>query len=285
MGFKESRVNDECWAAMGREDEASTSSRARLTPEMAQLSQTIEGEIIPRLLVMFDDSRASTDVVDDSWDNARLTGEVDAFVELILNNTIDVATRYITTLVDDGARLRDIYLALLAPAARRLGVMWEDDDCDFTQVTVGVARMHQILHMFSPCFCAHPTSESDHTRSALIVPMPGEQHTFGHLMVVEFFRRAGWHVWSGAPGTTKAIIELVTEQEFDIIGVSISADRHLDRLAGLLRNIRRQSAHKGVRILVGGRAFLETDRKAEDYGADGFANDGEEAVRTASSFQ
>ena len=38
-------------------------------------------------------------------------------------------------------------------------------------------------------------------RRALLVSVPGEQHSFGVTMVAEFFRRAGWDAWTGAPRT------------------------------------------------------------------------------------
>lgn len=277
--------NDECWAAMGLADGASQSSR-QLSSEMANLSQTIEGEIIPRLMVMFDSAtRRSSSASSASSQRAvpepPYTGDTEEFVGLLLHHPIDVATRYVTVLMDDGAQLKNIYLDLLAPAARHLGVMWEEDDCNFAEVTVGVARMHQLLHMFSPCFCAHQSTDPDNEHSALIVPMPGEKHTFGHLMVVEFFRSEGWTVWSGSPDTEDEILQLVSEQSFSIVGVSIAADRHLDRLKPLIHNIRKRSISEDIKILLGGRAFLESHRDPKEFGADGSASDGEEAVQVA----
>jgi len=285
MSAKNQRTdNEDCWATMGLADGAPTSDR-QLVSDMDTLTQTIEGEIIPRLLVMFDGAieTARVSVSADSLSSAPpFTGNVEEFVDLLLNQAIDVSTKYVTTLIDRGASLKNIYLDLLAPSARHLGLMWEEDYCNFTQVTVGVARMHQLLHMFSPCFCAHHADEPGGARTALIVPMPGEQHTFGHLMVVEFFRREGWNVWSGAPGTESEVVDIVSQQHFDLVGISIASDVFLDKLRGLLQNIRKTSVFDDVKILVGGRAFSDSDLDPKDYGADGSAVDGEHAVQIAS---
>jgi methanogenic corrinoid protein MtbC1 len=208
-------------------------------------------------------------------------GDVEEFVGLIINHDLNVASNYLTTLIDDGARLKNIYLDLLAPAARHLGTLWDEDLCNFTQVTVGVARMHQILHMFSPCFCAHEAADPASELSALIVPMPGDQHTFGHIMVVEFFRREGWNVWSGSPSTNQEVLDIVSQQSFNIVGLSIGADRHLGDLKSLLDSIRAHSANDAVNLLVGGRVFAEAGHDPRDYGADGCASDGEAAVNLA----
>ncbi|MEM9057096.1 MAG: cobalamin-dependent protein, partial [Pseudomonadota bacterium] len=173
------------------------------------------------------------------------------------------------------------YLDLLAPAARHIGRLGEEDLFSFTQVTGGVSRMHQIMHKFSPCFCAHDGTDPQNGDTALIVPMPGEQHTFGHIMVVEFFRRAGWNVWSGAPHTDDEILDVVAQHQFSVIGLSVSADRHLERLPPLIANVRKRSANKDIKVLVGGRVFSEVDRQPSDYGADASAPDGNDAVRIA----
>lgn len=233
---------------------------------------------------MFDGSAGAAQIaIGDDRPEAPLINDatVEEFVDLLLHHSIEVPTQYINALIDDGAQLKNIYLDLLAPAARELGFMWEEDHCNFTQVTVGVARMHQLLHMFSPVFCAHHSTDPDCDNSALIVPIPGEQHTFGHIMVVEFFRRAGWNVWSGSPNTDDEILDIVARQPFTVVGFSIGADRHLDRLREMLDRVRARSANERVKILVGGRVFSETDRNPRDYGADGSALDGEEAVEIA----
>ena len=35
---------------------------------------------------------------------------------------------------------------LLAPAARLLGEYWEDDRCDFVDVTMGLWRLQEVVH-------------------------------------------------------------------------------------------------------------------------------------------
>ena len=51
-----------------------------------------------------------------------------------------------------GASVETLYLDLLAPTARHLGDLWDADVCDFTEVTVGLGRLQQVLHELSPAF-------------------------------------------------------------------------------------------------------------------------------------
>lgn len=185
------------------------------------------------------------------------------------------------TCVQPACPFSTIYLDLLAPAAHHLGKLWEDDECSFTAVTIGVSRMHQVLMRFSPCFCAGRSEDAAAGNSALIVPMPGEQHTFGLFMVIEFFRRQGWNVWGGSPQSDQELLDLLKTQNFDVIGCSVSAERHLGGLPERIRMIRQHSNNPNIRVIVGGRVFIEQPDLYRDVGADATAASGEQAVKLA----
>lgn len=241
---------------------------------LSRLSQVIEGDIIPRLMLALD-SPGITGKEQASAD--RLANSIDDFVHILLSHDASIASRYVETLRADGMPLASIYLDLLAPSARKLGEMWEDDECSFTDVTIGVCRMHQVLLEFSRCFDAtQGTVESG--RNALVVPVPGEQHTFGILMVVEFMRRGGWNCFTGNPANGREFRKLVRSQDFEVIGISVSADRNIDLAKDLISEIRHGDRNSDSVILAGGRAFLDQPDLVAEVGADATAVDGREAV-------
>lgn len=243
---------------------------------LSRLSDTIEGDIIPRLMLAFDSPR--TESAHSQPVGHQLQENVEEFVHLLLHHEAPVATNYVSTLRSDGIPLSALYLDLLSPAARRLGVMWEQDECSFTDVTIGVCRMHQVLLEFSRCFDA-TKGAVEPGRNALIIPVPGEQHTFGIFMVVEFLRKAGWHCYSSAPTNRKEFLRLIKAQDFDVIGFSVSADKNVEVAAQMIADIRRGSRNDNCVIMAGGRAFLDNPSLANDIGADTMAADGREAVR------
>lgn len=243
---------------------------------LSRLSETIEGDIIPRLMLAFE--RHSVARAQAAPLGNRLSDSVDEYVHLLLTHDASVAINYVSTLRSDGIPLSALYLDLLSPAARRLGEMWEEDECSFTDVTIGVCRMHQVLLEFSRCFDA-TNGSADPGRNALIVPVPGEKHTFGLFMVMEFFRRAGWNCWSGSPLSKRDFHKLVESQDFDVIGVSVSADQFVDTATDLISEIRCGSRNSDIPIVVGGRAILDKPELAEVIGADAMAADGRDAVR------
>ncbi len=241
---------------------------------LSRLSRVIEGDIIPRLMLALDQpgSTQTDQAIAD-----RLRESVEEFVHLLIVHDASIATRYVSTLRTDGIPLSALYLDLLAPAARRLGVMWEEDECSFTDVTIGVCRMNQVLLEFSRCFDA-TAGAVQAGRNALVLPIPGEQHTFGMIMVMEFMRRGGWNCYTGNPGNHREFHRLVKSQDFDVIGLSVSSDKHIETTRKLISEIRHSVRNSDSVILAGGRVFVDNPELVEEVGADATAVDGREAV-------
>lgn len=245
---------------------------------LRQLMQTIEGEIIPRLVLAHRDHAPR---VDCERSAVSLTSDhLARFTERLLDDDLDAPRRFVEALQEDGVALDCIYLELFSPAARRLGEMWSADLCDFTAVTLGLWRLQRLLYDFGPSFQFDADLPSD-GRRILLVPMPGEQHTFGLFMVAEFFRRAGWDVMDGPMLSAADITRAVSHNWFELLGLSLSCDRGLDAMASLIREVRRTSRNQGIGIIVGGSVFIEHPDAVLRVDADLAATDARQAVVAA----
>ena len=241
---------------------------------LSRLSRTIETELVPRFMLALEPSAN----IPSGQAEETLADQVEDFVGLVLGHDAAVASRHVDALRSQGFPLADIYLQLLSPAARRLGEMWEQDVVGFSDVAIGMCRMHQVLLDFSRCF--DPVdAESAAGRNALVIPVPGEEHTFGLFMVVEFLRRAGWHCWTGSPTSVTEIRALVQENSFDAVLVSLSAERHLDTATETIHDIRKYSKNRKTVVLLGGRAANDNPKLVAQLGADETATDGRGAVQ------
>ena len=181
---------------------------------------------------------------------------------------------------DRGVSCETLCLHLLAPAARHLGELWSEDVCDFSEVTIGLWHLHQVLHHLHPALPDYDTVRSTRRR-AVLVPLPGEQHSFGAMMVAEFFRRAGWSVWSGPFADNDDLLGLVAGEWFGMVGLSAAGEIRFAGLSQLIRAIRRVSRNRSVRIMVGGPLFNAQPDLACRVGADATATDGRIAVAHA----
>lgn len=246
-----------------------------------KLSRTIEGEIIPRLMMLFDQHISGALPTSERQSGSLMPESVREFVSVVLENDADIICEYVANLRDGGESLPDLYLSLLAPAARELGEMWTRDECSFTTVTLGVSRLHQVLMRFSPCFSANQPEDHDAGHSALIVPVPGEHHTFGLFMLAEFFRREGWNICSATPSTTEELVGLVQSGMFDIVGCSLSTEENMQTLEAMIEAVRGHSRNRNIKVIVGGSVFSEQPELSESVGADATATNGMDAVRLA----
>jgi methanogenic corrinoid protein MtbC1 len=242
------------------------------------LTRVVEAEILPRLALIRGGAAPNTE---DSFDLTTTDDDTASIVRLLLAPDGDGAGTFVTDLQNRGARPLSLYLGLITQAARALGTLWDEDRCDFTQVTIGLGRLQQIVRALSPDFqlaaVNHPQPPN-----VLLVPAPGEQHTFGLMLVSEFFQREGWSVTGGPATAAEEAIAIVRDTWIDVVGFTIAAPPRLEGLATCIRTLRRISRNRDLSIMVGGPLLLHQPDLLARVGADIGAADAMAAVRQAS---
>jgi hypothetical protein len=243
------------------------------TPWKALLERVVETEVLPRL--MLSHAPQPEPAVQKNPRHADpMTGHLDDFVSLLLEPEGDGALDYVASLRVGDEVKQSIFLDLLAPAAKRLGALWEDDHCDFMDVTIGLQRLQQILRILSPDRSALAGAAAFHKR-ALLLPTPGETHVFGVAIVETFLSDAGWDV---AQSSETAFAETLASGWFDVVGFSLSQDRNIGRLQTAIAEARRRSMNPDLRVMVGGPVFLDNPKLVGEVGADAMATDAPSAV-------
>lgn len=242
------------------------------------LARAIEGELIPRLMLAH---RVEGGCLDLPEGRAGMSSiDVERLVALALAPEEELAVCYVMAMRMRGVPADDLCLGLLAPAARRLGQMWEEDLCSFADVTYGLGRLQRILRELGPAF-EQPRGALANGRRLLLLPAPGEQHTFGLLMVAKFFRHEGWDVELGLdPGGTNAAAR-VRANWFDLVGFSLGAAPAVPALRDAIHAIRKASTNPRVGIMVGGSIFSREPECAQAIGADMVTADGRNAPALA----
>ncbi len=239
------------------------------------LARTVELAVIPRLLIAH-----PAPAVPAASGLLVTAAHVVDLVALVLSRGEPEAVAFVEGMHEQGALPESLYLDLLAPAARRLDEMWDDDVCDFTEVTIGLWRLQNMMRELSPSFQRSAASRPNAPR-ALLVRLPGEDHTFGLSMVHEFFRRAGWDAWSGPVASSADLRGMVRREWVEVIGFSLACDEKLDAVRAEIRSVRRASKNPGLGVLVGGPGFTANPSLSAKVGADGTATDGRQAVLQA----
>jgi MerR family transcriptional regulator, light-induced transcriptional regulator len=240
---------------------------------LEEFASVIENVIVPRLLMSHVHNTKRITLKRACLDNDGVRD----FIELTMDEEPDAAISFVQGLLDNGIPFQDILLNLMAPAARELGERWAHDATNFVEVTLGVARMHRILREFDGV-PEHMWSQAGAGGNVLLMPAPGEQHTFGLRLVQEFLLRESWSVTTRSVLKVADIHKIVANGEFDVIGLSLSGETLIDSLRSSIAEIRRITKSSGTKILIGGHLFMERPDLVESLGADAYAPDAPSTV-------
>jgi len=248
----------------------------------ARLRRTIEADLIPRLAVSH---RAGFLPPELGSAVGRILDEreVEEFVRVVRGMSEGALDEYIGALIDAGTTPEAIYVDLMAPAARRLGVLWEEDACSFMDVTLSLGRMQRVLRSLQGLFLASAGAHEEVGR-VLLCGLEDEQHSLGLIIVAEFFVRAGWSVQVGAPGIEADPVARLGEEWYDTVGFSLGCRENLPRLSAEVRRARAVSRNRDLTVLVGGPAFEGSPELVRQVGADAAASDARAAVEAAERF-
>ena len=246
------------------------------------LTEVIETQIIPRLV------QAHRIALPDALMPAAGPGisakQVASFVALSKSSPISETTQFIDELLHQGVTTDRIFLELITPAARQLGLMWEQDLCDFTEVTCSLVRMHEITHRLGFEYQNGPQYGSDVPR-IMLASAPGSQHFLGLTIVSDFFRKAGWDVVIEISVSETELVHAVSNEWFDVVGISCATEAQLNTLPGLIRALKAASGNPAHGILLGGPIFSLQHHDARSLHADGICTDPREAVALAASLR
>lgn len=245
-------------------------------PSPIDLAQLIEGEIIPRLLAAHQNGRS--EVIPMNL-GVVVPAELESFAHQTMTLDLAALVDQVEILVRRGVSVEGIYFELLSPAAKLLGEWWEQDICTFADVTVGLCRLQQLVYEYADR--VHVEGGGGDGRTALFALTPGDQHSLGLIMVVEYFRQAGWRTICMPDATAQDLEDIVQTERFDLIGFSMANERWLEPLTPLISRLRAVSRNASVRVMVGGRAFAENPDRVAMVGADQTAGDAREAVLAA----
>lgn len=246
---------------------------------LANLVRTIEGEVIPRL-VLAHRNGSLPPLAFGSRPMLPDAGAVAEFAQLAIEHDATFLTTHVQHLRARGLAIESLYLNLLAPTARRLGEMWDDDLCDFATVTMALWRLQQVVRNLSSSFVSEAEATGASQR-AIFASMPGEQHTFGLFLVAEFFRRAGWDVLDGPMRSRDELVDAIREEPFSVAGLSLARESRIDELTDLIAAIKSASRNRSIKIMVGGPVFVGRPELVRRVGGDATASDGQAAVKMA----
>ena len=270
------------WRAGLRDNRIPASASEAVRPFLRGLRSTIEREVIPRLVLAHANcvlepagtagnrNMSAADVRDCIECAADCASEQDAPA---LRICLDRALVW-------GLPLEQVYIQILGGAACSLGDRWTADKLNIVEVVVAMGVLQAGLREFALDH-QHEAAGLASARRIMLLPTPGETHSFGGAVAAEVFRHRGWNVESEFCIEGAEISAILRSEWFDVVGLSLGCDRNLHRLSETIRQIRRHSRNRRVGILVGGPAFVTHPEWLTSCGGDACSTNATNAVEQA----
>jgi len=248
----------------------------------ASLNAIIEGEIIPKLLIAHGVAATTPKGARKKPGSSEISpGEAHRFALLPLQLESANLMEEIDGFLESGVSVEAIYLDLLAPTARKLGDMWAADECDFVDVTMGLWRLQEVMREIAARNPVEGGAPPPDAPRALFAPMPGDQHSFGALMIDEIFTRAGWRSTTLPRPLRKELLDTVSREPYDVLGLTLTRDCPSSAVANFITATRKVSANPHLSILIGGHMINQNPAIVAEVGADGTGADARAALDVA----
>lgn len=250
--------------------------RSAVDPEQCRRSllSVLENQVIPRLLSAGQPSTLG-----------RVSGKLDAADVVALAKSCaaadrDGASSVLSRLAAIGVPAETLLTELIGGAARLLGDQWADDRVDFMAVTTGLILMQELIHELGYGTLPGPQASSA-VRRVMLASAPGSQHLLGLSIVSEFFRKSGWDVVVEIAPSDAKLRQAVSNEWFDLLGLSVGLDTQLAGLQKLVTSLRKALRNPQTPVLLGGPVFIDRDLRAHTYGAQAICCDVAESLRLA----
>ena len=200
--------------------------------------------------------------------NADYLDDKNIFLEALLLGDSQACLQLARKYIDSIADLDIFYLYILQAAMFNIGVMWEKAEITIAQEhlasTIVNRLMAQVALDISP--------GNQHMGSAVVSTSPNEYHQLGALMVADVLDFDGWEVhFVGADVPHEELIAFVKDKAPDFFALSVTIPFNLARAQAIIEALRADPAMQSMKIMVGGRAFIDNPTIWYQIGADGYA--------------
>jgi methylmalonyl-CoA mutase cobalamin-binding domain/chain len=172
----------------------------------------------------------------------------------------------VAQMVSAGISTTDVAEDYVALAARKLGEAWVDDSLSFSDVTIGAARLQEIVRSLGNTIAGGSVTVPLGHRILLVIPAE-EDHTLGAFVAANQFRRYGLWVHLAIGQSPEEVAETVAAQEFEMIGISAAGRRALESVSNLVRTVKLRCPNCAP-VVVGGNMCNLDNRVLDLTGAD-----------------
>lgn len=176
------------------------------------------------------------------------------FYNALVDGDKDKCTSIVQSLLNDGVKLKDVYVELFQKSLYRIGKLWDHNQMSIPEEHLATQIIDSLISRFAP------VSKSESERKVVVTCIDKEFHAVGAKMVSHVFELEGWKTYYlGASVPTKEIIKFVKQIDPEVIALSWSLYLNLGRFLEVVDHLTNFFPTK--KVLVGGQALAEESDK------------------------
>jgi len=229
------------------------------------LEHVVESDIGPRLSLFHHESTAAAPP-----ERRPSYADVERLAELVIGTDVVEMAAHFEKVCAQHHSYATLLTYFVAPAARLLGEFWQQDACDFFEVTLGVGRLQTFMDRLAT---PEPIAAADVRRNALLIALPGETHVLGLHIVAKLLEAAGWSVTVEEHLSAEQNARTAATEWFGVVGVTVSLESRIELAARTVAAVRSASRNQHVAFMAGGAALVEKPELALQIGADAIGLD------------
>jgi methanogenic corrinoid protein MtbC1/DNA-binding XRE family transcriptional regulator len=178
-------------------------------------------------------------------------------------------------------RIQDTYQYILEPVLHQIGDLWEQGRVDIYTEHLASQTIRNIMANLRTRIAQR---EKKNLRF-LGMAASGELHDIGLQMATDFLYMDGWDTFFlGTYLPTQETLKAILSYNPQVLGISVTIHHHLDSAANLISFLKSHLTDpKGLKVIVGGRAFVNQGDVWKTIGADGYAQNAQHTVELANS--
>ena len=176
--------------------------------------------------------------------------------------------------------LATIYLAILQPALRDIGCLWQGNEITVAEEHLATAITQAAMARAYEWALARRKHAG---RTLIAACVEDERHEVGLRMLCDLLDVEGWHTtYLGATEPVESLVAMVQSQRPNVVALSTALTAHLLRVRFVIDAIDLALGDDRPIIVVLGRPFLEDPTLARRLGADLSAGNAADAMRLLS---
>jgi len=211
-------------------------------------------------------------------DDDAFAGLSKTYLDLLLQAKRKEAVDLVMQALDHDLSLEDLYLRVLQPAMRQVGLLWQLNEISVAQEHYVSAATQLIVSQLYPRLLDGPR----HGRVMIAGCVAANLHEIGLRFLCDIFELHGWDThFYGANTPPSDLQRAIRARRPNIVAIGATLASQLPSVATFVKEMRRDLATANIPILVGGAAFWGHEELWREMGADGYASDASSALNLA----